>query len=236
MQFCHNFLYRCVSDTVGPHSPPKRQYENTRDTCCVVCGLPLICQRCVVVLSAGGVGGFVRRRSLPAMPEGTVCHGLSFHRERASARTVIWHKWKSKVWLLHRCPLPGFHHDIPRSFWSIPGACYCELEPKCQPSLSHISIFEGSRRGGKNAAFIRPRRRPSTFWLFLLLLAILQLSSQLGSWFRGTVCALAPHLLSSWWRAVCQNGAWREGSQGQIEIGTISSWIIMRSAVHLLEQ
>lgn len=153
---------------MGPHSPPKRQYENTRDTCCVVCGLPLICQRCVVVLSAGGVGGFVRRRSLPAMPEGTVCHGLSFHRERASARTVIWHKWKSKVWLLHRCPLPGFHHDIPRSFWSIPGAVTVSWSLNVSPVwVIFPSLKEAG--GGKKKRCLYPAAQTSFYVLVVFV-------------------------------------------------------------------
>lgn len=166
MQFCHNFLYRCVSDAAGPHSPPKRQCENTRDTCCVVCGLPLICQRCVVVLSAGGPGGFVRRRSLPAMPEGTVCHGLSFHRERASARTVIWHKWKSKVWLLHRCPLPGFHHDIPRSVWSIPGAITVSWSLNVSPVWV---IFPSLKEAGGKKRCLYPTAQTSFYVLVVFV-------------------------------------------------------------------
>lgn len=68
--------------------------------------------------------------------------------------------------------------------------CYLELQPKCRPSLSHVSIFQKKMSLSHNAA------SPPVLRVFLLLLEILQLPSQLRSGFQGTVCAVLPHLES----------------------------------------
>lgn len=61
---------------------------------------------------------------------------------------------------------------------------------------SYFHFAQGKKKKKKKDASVSQRSLPSVLRLFLLLLEILQLPSQLRSWFPGTVCAVPPHLQS----------------------------------------
>lgn len=93
-------------------------------------------------------------------------------------------------------PAPPFHYDIPLFIWSITGAITVSYSVNVSPVWVTFPFCSGKKKGNrkKRMPLSHNTAVPCVLKLFLLLLEILQLPSQLRSWFRGPVCKVSPHL------------------------------------------
>lgn len=120
-----------------------------------------------------------------------VCHCLSF---RESEPVCVW--WfdtnenvRYDCCIAARSPpsiMTSHVHLI--HYWCY----YCE---PYSPNVSPVWVIFPFWKKKKKSMSVSPQHSlPSVSRLFLLSLEILQLPSQLRSWFQGTVCAVLPHL------------------------------------------